>query len=302
MRASAPIYRDLRGEGKGMSDFESACKESFERRKSIKLTPWERETLDIIYQVAEILFENGVIAQPVQYKKHRYLMFRPQMPNGEKPITPLFGIYRDRSLGKDENRFRLRFTSRKKAVVKALSDNGIDPSYELLLSAIHNDRNTLIALLEKVLSIPEIRAAYSLPKFTDAMKRKVREAKQRPSSLQAQFKADLLKAYGNTCPMTGCKVAEAMDAAHIIPVPELEEAQNPDIYHPSMGILLRADVHRLVDSKLINFKIEDGQVRIMVDKRLQKDAMYCEYEGTELKPPKCHRKAWMKNIKKRYHQ
>lgn len=41
-----------------MLDFEFACKESFERRKSIKLMPWERETLDIIYQVAELIFEN----------------------------------------------------------------------------------------------------------------------------------------------------------------------------------------------------------------------------------------------------
>lgn len=285
-----------------MSDFESACKESFERRKSIKLVPWERETLDIIYQVAEILFENGVIAACKRYTKGRYLMFRPQMPNGEEPITPLFGIYRDKSLGKEESRLRLRFTSNNKAVVKALADNGIDPSYELLLYVIYNDRNTLIDLLEKVLSIPVIREIYSLPKFTDAMRRKAREVKQRPTSLQAQFKADLLKAYGNTCPITGCKVAEAMDAAHIIPVPELEDAQNPDIYHPSMGILLRADIHRLVDSKLINFKVEDGQVWIVVDESLQNDAMYCEYDGTELKPPKGHRMAWMKNIKMRYHQ
>jgi len=284
-----------------MSDFELACKESFERRKSIKLMPWERETLDIIYQVAEILFENGLFAEPVQYKKHRYLMFRPQMPNGKKPITPLFGIYRDRSLGKDESRLRFRFTSNKKAVVKALSENGIYPSYELLLSAIYNDRNNLIDLLEKVLSIPEITDAYSLPKFTDAMKRKVREAKQRPSSLQAQFKADLLEAYDNTCPMTGCTVIEAMEAAHIISVPELEDEKNPDIYHPSMGILLRADIHRLVDCELIRFDIEDGQVWIVIDESLKDDSMYCEYHDTELTPPKSHKKAWMKNIKKRYH-
>lgn len=283
-----------------MLDFEFACKESFERRKSIKLMPWERETLDIIYQVAELIFENGVIAEPVQYKKHRYLMFRPSMANGDKPITPLFGIYRDRSLGKDENRFRLRFTSKKKAVVKALSDKGISPDYELLLLDIYKDRNTLINLLEKVLSIPAICDIYSLPKFSDAMKRKVREAKQRPSSLQAQFRADLLEAYGNTCPITGCKIAEAMEAAHISPVGKLEDEKNPNIYHPSLGILLRADIHRLVDSELISFQIKDSQAIVLVNNILQNDSMYRDYNGTKVKPPKGYEKAWKENIKKQY--
>lgn len=284
-----------------MSDFDLVCKESFERRKSIRLLSWERDTLDIIFQTAGVIFENGVITTRIQYRRNGYMMFRPLLPNGENPRNPLFGIYRDKSLDKeDETRLRLRFTSTKKDTVKALSEVGIADNYELLLLDIYNDREVLVDLLNKVLSIPYIRMVYELPEFTDAMKRKIRSVKVRPKSLQEQFRYDLLYAYNGTCAITCCTVAAVMEAAHIIPVPELEDGKDPEMYKASMGILLRADIHKLVDKNLIRFKHENSKMWVNVDKSLKNNPMYKDYDGNQIKAPKGYKKEWMENMKKRY--
>ena len=48
-----------------------------------------------------------------------------------------------------------------------------------------------------------------------------------------------MKAYGGRCAVTGCAVPELLDAAHLMPWRIADE-----------GILLRVDIHRMIDRGL----------------------------------------------------
>lgn len=67
---------------------------------------------------------------------------------------------------------------------------------------------------------------------------------------QAKFRNELQLLYGE-CVISGCQVMPALDAAHIAPVAKKGE------FHPTNGVLLRADLHRLFDANLIGIKPDD---------------------------------------------
>ena len=60
---------------------------------------------------------------------------------------------------------------------------------------------------------------------------------------QRGFRRALLEAYGGRCAITGCDVAEVLEAAHI--------ADWRSENDPGAGILLRADLHRLLERGLL---------------------------------------------------
>jgi putative restriction endonuclease len=62
---------------------------------------------------------------------------------------------------------------------------------------------------------------------------------------QPAFRRELLRAYNGRCVVTGCQVAEVLEAAHIMPY------RGPHTNHISNGLLLRADLHTLFDLGLI---------------------------------------------------
>ena len=64
---------------------------------------------------------------------------------------------------------------------------------------------------------------------------------------QPQFRAKLLSVYGARCCVTGCDVAEALEAAHILPY------RGEETHHVQNGLLLRADLHTLFDRGLLAF-------------------------------------------------
>ena len=67
------------------------------------------------------------------------------------------------------------------------------------------------------------------------------ERERRPS--QAAFRRALLAAYGGRCALTGCDVASALEAAHVA-----NWRSENDV---GAGILLRADLHRLLEGGLL---------------------------------------------------
>lgn len=81
---------------------------------------------------------------------------------------------------------------------------------------------------------------------------------------QAKFRADLIGAYGSQCAVTGTRVVELLEAAHIIP-----HAQGTN-YRISNGLLLRADVHTLYDLHLLSV---DERYRV----HLSKSLMFSDY-------------------------
>jgi hypothetical protein len=63
---------------------------------------------------------------------------------------------------------------------------------------------------------------------------------------QAAFRAALLAAYNRRCAVTGCKIVELLEAAHITPHSE------DGGYSTQNGLLLRADIHTLYDLNLLS--------------------------------------------------
>jgi putative restriction endonuclease len=80
---------------------------------------------------------------------------------------------------------------------------------------------------------------------------------------QKKFRNDLRKRYGDKCIITGCKILDILEAAHIRPYKSKKDN------HPSNGLLLRADIHTLFDLDLIGINPETLIVYVHVN--IQKD-------------------------------
>lgn len=89
------------------------------------------------------------------------------------------------------------------------------------------------------------------------------------------FRNDMLRLWGQRCPLTETEVIEALDAAHIYPYggKHTNDQRN--------GILLRADLHRLFDRHLISLMYEEGDLVFQVSHRLE-DSIYWQYNGARI--------------------
>lgn len=96
-----------------------------------------------------------------------------------------------------------------------------------------------------------------------------------PRPDQRRFRRALLKAYGGRCALTGCDVADALEAAHV--------ADWRSENDPGAGILLRADLHRLHERGLL---VIDGDYTVR-----SSPAWYRVLEGERLRLP-AHRLHW----------
>lgn len=74
---------------------------------------------------------------------------------------------------------------------------------------------------------------------------------------QPRFRKELIKAYGGTCAISGCKFLPILEAAHIRPY------DGKSTNHVTNGLLLRADLHTLFDLGLIaineDYTLEVGE-------------------------------------------
>jgi 5-methylcytosine-specific restriction protein A len=98
---------------------------------------------------------------------------------------------------------------------------------------------------------------------------------------QSKFRNELIEAYDNTCAVTGCKVLEILEAAHIEPY---NGAHTSVVYN---GILLRSDIHDLFDL----YKDEKRLIGISSDFKIEvhsslKDSEYWKYDGKGISLPK----------------
>jgi len=71
---------------------------------------------------------------------------------------------------------------------------------------------------------------------------------------QEEFRSSILEAYDETCPISGCKVVKALDAAHIDPY------MGPASNHLQNGFPLRKDLHALFDAHMISIDPESMDV------------------------------------------
>jgi putative restriction endonuclease len=93
---------------------------------------------------------------------------------------------------------------------------------------------------------------------------------------QPEFRRRLIEAYEGRCTITGCDVADALEAAHILPY------CGPSSNNASNGLLLRADVHTLFDLGLVT--IDSGNMTVVVAAALRLSA-YRELQGREIRLP-----------------
>ncbi|MBQ1021754.1 HNH endonuclease [Micromonospora sp. D93] len=160
-----------------------------------------------------------------------------------------------------------------------------------LHAAGHNDQ-----LAEQVLKVdnlanfPDDSRAIEPEAASEGRRRRLAEVTARQG--QADFRRRLMKAYGNRCAITGCDTEAALQAAHIDPY------DGPGTNQVNNGLLLRADLHNLLDRGLI--WIDESYVLHVV----AGIAHYSSYHGQRMRLPERaedlpdpeallrHRRAW----------
>lgn len=93
---------------------------------------------------------------------------------------------------------------------------------------------------------------------------------------QPAFRAALIRAYQQTCAVTGCNAVDALEAAHIVPY------NGPASNHIGNGLLLRADIHTLFDLHLISIHPDSMTVRL--NERLHSTS-YRDLDGVSVTQP-----------------
>lgn len=77
-----------------------------------------------------------------------------------------------------------------------------------------------------------------------------------PRPGQVEFRENLCKAYDNKCAISGCDIEKVLEAAHIIP---WKGNHSHEVWN---GLLLRSDIHKLVDAYLIAIHPETNKILI----------------------------------------
>ena len=90
---------------------------------------------------------------------------------------------------------------------------------------------------------------------------------------QGKFREAVLDHFGSRCVISGCDVADVLDAAHIVPYAS-EKDQDP-----SRALLLRADLHVLFDRGLLTIEQRGGKAWVKVHEDLEGTELYGDLEG-----------------------
>jgi hypothetical protein len=129
----------------------------------------------------------------------------------------------------------------------------------------------LVRELEAVRGGAEPPITKPLPKFKLIGKQREKiNAQIAARQGQPEFRRKLLLAYGRRCAISGCDVEEVLEAAHVVP-----HSQSPTDDERN-GILLRADLHTLLDKGLLGIKPSTRTVEIHPDLR---QTPYRKFEG-----------------------
>lgn len=108
----------------------------------------------------------------------------------------------------------------------------------------------------------------------DGRKRQLRLVLRRG---QQAFRSALLKAYESRCAISGCDCPDALEAAHVYPY------HGDQTNMPCNGLLLRADLHVLLDLGLIS--IEPDSLTVVIAQSL-KTTFYGDLQGKPVSVPK----------------
>jgi hypothetical protein len=93
---------------------------------------------------------------------------------------------------------------------------------------------------------------------------------------QQAFRSELMTAYEGRCSISGCDVADVLEAAHVTPY------LGPQTNHVTNGLLLRADLHTLWDCHLL---MADPTTRTVILHSRLKGSSYEQLDGAQLRAP-----------------
>ncbi|GID94543.1 HNH endonuclease [Amorphoplanes digitatis] len=108
----------------------------------------------------------------------------------------------------------------------------------------------------------------------DARRRTFREIVERRG--QPGFRRNLLTAYAGSCAVTGCAAVDVLEAAHLRPY------RGPASNTVTNGLLLRADIHTLLDLRLLAI---NPKTRTVAASKSLKHTEYAELDGRSIREP-----------------
>jgi len=167
------------------------------------------------------------------------------------------GYVEHQESARTNSEFEYRITSAGKQAIESV---GLDQDLEWRLNEI---RTSL-----------EADDYFDPSSLQDDRDRKLQEIVQRRG--QPAFRNGLLSAYGGCCAVTGADAEAALEAAHLTPY------LGPESNHISNGVLLRSDIHTLLDLNLIG--IDPASLKVGVAAELHQSC-YGELDGQVLSVP-----------------
>jgi putative restriction endonuclease len=180
----------------------------------------------------------------------------------------------------DPTDLRKKICTAQQSIKKNSESKGGNPTKRILLAGNLNDSEWIevVSGSSQTFSVSESDLYTSSPSFDPG---DISESKERVTRSivarrgQPKFRKQLLKAYSNTCAISGCQVVELLEAAHIVPYNG--NATN----HITNGILIRSDIHTLFDLGLLGISSE---YIINIDSKL-KNTEYDSYQGSTIMLP-----------------
>lgn len=121
----------------------------------------------------------------------------------------------------------------------------------------------------------ELTSSYDRTDVEDDLRR-WRETQQAIREGQAEFRKELIAAYGSKCAITGYDLELALDAAHV------RRYNGRHTNFVQNGLLLRKDLHKLFDHGVFGIRPED--LSITINDRAKR-TMYSELSTLRLTPP-----------------
>lgn len=202
----------------------------------------------------------GLVGQTVATRDARPMSSRDEVPwdDGRDPYTTrfTFRLLSDQPLRQEPwGRTAARLT---KKPVMQVPRSWDDPHDEAVLASYFDPVRSATGIEHRMQELLS-DAGISAPELDVAsMTKDQRELVEQLVALregQEKFRRDLLAAYG-ACAVTGVAVSRALDAAHI------SDYKGKHTQHVANGILLRTDVHRLFDAKLLTVIADSYEVRV----------------------------------------
>lgn len=148
----------------------------------------------------------------------------------------------------------------------------LDSYFPKIVQELSSDSTYLSAyeVLDQVGESKQTDTDNYIPGIEDEREKVLRQINERRG--QKKFGDSLRKRYGDQCMVTGCRLPDILEAAHIRPY--RSEKDN----HPSNGLLLRADIHTLYDLNLI--KIDPETLMIHIDRSALSDGYEIYHQKT----------------------